>query len=131
MIDPDVEAENLRHQQILLSDIAERRLRNDREVFSLRRDDIHTMAVNQKLLSEINALRSVTRNKPPHAPGCEELPNINGATEDIAGGVKQGAAAVVTSATSKPMFQKLPHVKKSPLPDNALSSYRAAIRQGS
>lgn len=110
MIDPQVEAENLEHQEILLRDIAERRSKNDHEVASFRRDDIHTMALNQKLLNEINELRSISKHKPQHGSNPSDLPDI---TQGI-GGDKKGLVVAV----ARKKINRLPNVRgmSSPLP---------------
>lgn len=110
MIEPEVEEENLRLQEILRKSISEFRKKNEHEITSFRRDDFNRMAENQILLKEINSLRAMVRQKPQNVPSqIKELPGI--ATE----GEDTGNVEVV--AVKKAHFANLPLARSSaPLP---------------
>jgi hypothetical protein len=97
MIEPEVEEENLRLQDVLKKSIFEKRHVNDKEISAFRRDDMNRMSENQILLKEINALRALVRQKPQG----KDLPRI----DKSASGVPETAVAVKKNATTFPSIK--------------------------
>jgi hypothetical protein len=100
MIEPEVEAENIRLQEILKRSIVEKRGVNEKEMYAFRRDDMNRMAENQVLLKEINALRGMVRQKPQG----KDLPSIGrerGGVKSVEGSGSGGKKSVTSFPSIK------------------------------